>query len=108
MYQALAVLTLANLVTLRLLREQLFEETLGWQHGVQFQIVSFQAVMADLLGGDTIHNALGLDWNGDSASNVLRACERARHALQWRWLILDRFSMVSAEPWRSWNCAVAN
>ena len=83
--------------TLRLLREKLFEETLCWQHGVQFQIVSFQAVMADLLGGDTIHHALGLDWNGDSASNALRAWERARHTLQWRWLILDEFSMVSAE-----------
>ena len=83
--------------TLRLLREHLFEKTMGWQHGVHFQIVSFQAVMAELLSGDTIHHSLGLDWNGDSASNALRSWDRARHVLQWRWLILDEFSMVSAE-----------
>ena len=83
--------------TLRLLREKLFEEILGWRHGIHFQIVSFQAVMAELLNGDTIHHALGLDWNGDSASNMLRGWDRARQTLQWRWLILDEFSMVSAE-----------
>ena len=83
--------------TLRLLRENLFEKTLGWQHGVHFQIVSFQAVMAELLNGDTIHHALGLDWNGDSSSSLLRSWERVRRTLQWRWLILDEFSMVSAE-----------
>ena len=47
--------------TLRLLREHLFERTMGWKHGVHFQIVSFQAVMAELLSGDTIHHALGLE-----------------------------------------------
>ena len=39
----------------------LFEEIRGWQHGVDFQIVSFQAVMAELLDGDTIHHPLGLE-----------------------------------------------
>ena len=80
-----------------MLRKELLEETLGWQHGVQFQIVSFQAVMAELLDGDTIHHALGLDWGGDRTQNALRSVEKAQQTLQWRWLILDEFSMVSAE-----------
>eukprot|EP00435_Cladocopium_sp_Y103_P058343 s631_g20.t1 len=83
--------------TLKMLRKELFEEVLGWQHGVHFQIVSFQAVMAELLDGDTIHHALGLDWSGDRTQTRLRGFEKAQQTLQWRWLILDEFSMVSAE-----------
>ena len=83
--------------TLRKIRQELFEGVLGWQHGVEFQIVSFQAVMAELLDGDTIHHALGLDWAGDKAQTLLKSLERAQQVLQWRWLILDEFSMVSAE-----------
>jgi DNA replication protein DnaC len=32
--------------TLKFLRQELFEKVLGWHHGVDFQIVSFQAVIA--------------------------------------------------------------
>ena len=53
--------------------------------------------MAELLDGDTIHHALGLDWGGDRTRNCLRTLEKAQETLQWRWLILDEFSMVSAE-----------
>ena len=83
--------------TLKFLRQELFEKVLGWHHGVDFQIVSFQAVMAELLDGDTIHHALGLDWSGDRTQSLARAMECAGRSLQWRWLILDEFSMVSAE-----------
>ena len=83
--------------TLKFLRQDLFEDVLGWHHGVDFQIVSFQAVMAELLEGDTIHHALGLDWSGDRTQSLARAMECAGRSLQWRWLILDEFSMVSAE-----------
>ena len=83
--------------TLKYLRHELFENVLGWKHGVDFQIVSFQAVMAELLDGDTIHHALGLDWSGDRTQSLIRAMECAGRSLQWRWLILDEFSMVSAE-----------
>jgi hypothetical protein len=82
---------------LKFLRRELFENVLQWQHGVDFQIVSFQAVMAELLDGDTIHHALGLDWSGDRTQSLARAMECAGRSLQWRWLILDEFSMVSAE-----------
>ena len=83
--------------TLKFLRQDLFENVLGWHHGVDFQIVSFQAVMAELLDGDTIHHALGLDWSGDRTQSLARSMECAGRSLQWRWLILDEFSMVSAE-----------
>jgi hypothetical protein len=75
--------------TLKFLRQDLFEDVLGWHHGVDFQIVSFQAVMAELLEGDTIHHALGLDWSGDRTQSLARAMECAGRSLQWRWLILD-------------------
>ena len=84
--------------TLNLIRKGLFEETLGWQQGVEYQVVTFQAVMAEALGGDTIHHALGLNWTGGNDGNSLkRLLELSLATLQWRWLILDEFSMVSAE-----------
>ena len=76
---------------------RIVRKRVGWKHGVDFQIVSFQAVMAELLDGDTIHHALGLDWSGDRTQSLIRAMECAGRSLQWRWLILDEFSMVSAE-----------
>ena len=83
--------------TLKLIRKELFETTLGWTHGIHFQVVSFQAVMAELLEGDTIHHALGLNWAGEREQSHLRTLLRTQQTLQWRWLILDEFSMVSAE-----------
>ena len=83
--------------TLKMIRKELFEDVLGWTHGVDFQIISFQAVMAELLDGDTIHHALGLDWGGNKTQSWLRTVAKAQEAMQWRWLIVDEFSMVSAE-----------
>ena len=45
---------------IKILKEELFEKVLHWNMGAEFQIVAFQAVMADLLGGDTIHHALNI------------------------------------------------
>ena len=94
--------------TLNLIRKGLFEETLGWQQGVEYQVVTFQAVMAEALGGDTIHHALGLNWTGGNEGNSLkRLLELSLATLQWRWLILDEFSMVSAELFAQyWSDAV--
>ena len=33
-----------------------FEEVLGWEHGVQFQLLAPQHTMALLIGGNTIHS----------------------------------------------------
>ena len=84
--------------TLNLVRRELFEQILGWQQGVHFQVVTLQAVMAEQLDGDTIHHALGLNWNGAgngiSEAKLLELCATT---LQWRWLFIDEISMVSAE-----------
>ena len=45
---------------LRILKRELFERILGWDMSVNFQIVALQAVMAQLLEGDTIHHSLGI------------------------------------------------
>ena len=84
--------------TLNLLRHELFEKVLGWKQGVQYQVVTFQAVMADALEGDTIHHAFGLNWTGNDTNKSLKhLLELSLATLQWRWLIIDEFSMVSAE-----------
>ena len=43
---------------LKLLKEELFESVLGWQRGVQFEVVALQATNADALDGDATHHAL--------------------------------------------------
>ena len=80
--------------------KELFEKVLHWDMGVHFQLVALQAVMADLLGGDTIHHALGIpvykrgETNDDAVQKQLQVAKRV---LQWRWLIIDEISMVSAK-----------
>ena len=84
---------------LNLIRKGLFEEVLGWKQGNEFQVVTLQAVMAHDLSGDTIHHAFGLNWQGigDEKISGSKILELSQKALQWRWLILDEVSMVSAE-----------
>ena len=73
-----------------------------WNIGVEFQAVAFQAVMADLLGGDTIHHALNISLFGKKTSNrreggsESQALVTMKALLQLRWLIIDEISMVSA------------
>ena len=80
--------------------KELFSDVLKWDIGVEFQIVALQAVMADLLGGDTIHRACGIPvmqkHSGDAA-DLQRHMDIAKRVLQWRWLIVDEISMVSAQ-----------
>ena len=42
------------------IKEEFFENVLKWNIGVKFQIVALQAVMADLLAGDTIHHVFNI------------------------------------------------
>ncbi len=70
--------------------------------GLDYKMASLQAVMAEQLGGDTIHHALGL--NPFLKEKTARASEQecqkqqdvAKHVMQVRWLIMDEVSMVSA------------
>ena len=76
---------------IKIINEELFEQVLKCNIGVKFHIVALQAVMADLLSGDTIHHALNLPPSGDKSHiNTMKAM------LQLRWLIIDEISMVSA------------
>ena len=72
---------------------------LHWNIGVHFQIVALQAVMAELLGGDTVHHACGIPAFRKFVDNedlMQTQMEVAKRVLQWRWLIIDEISMVSA------------
>ena len=85
---------------IKLVRE-LFEKVLQWQIGMDFHIVALQLVMADLLGGDTIHHACGIPVFGKQDQNEERGFQKqmdvAKRVLNWRWLIIDEISMVSAK-----------
>ena len=80
--------------------KELFADVLGWDMGVEFQLVALQAVMADLIGGDTIHHACGIPVFGRgkiATEDLQKHLEVARRVLQWRWLNIDEISMVSAQ-----------
>ena len=62
---------------IKILKEELFGKVLKWNIGVEFQIVALQAVMADLLGGDTIHHALNIDI-GTNPSNDGKVAMRTK------------------------------
>ena len=55
--------------------------------------------MAKELDGDTIHHAMGLNWQGASDDEISgsKFLDLSAKAVQWRWLIIDEISMVSAE-----------
>ena len=83
---------------LNIARRDLFEECLGWTPGKEFQVVAFQAVNAEPLDGETMHQALGLAGHGnDHNVDAQRILDLAQRAVQWRWLLIDEISMVSAE-----------
>ena len=80
--------------------KELFQDVLRWNMGVEYQVVALQAVMADLLGGDTIHHACGIavfKKQGCEENQAQRQLDVAKRVLQWRWLIIDEISMVSAK-----------
>ena len=85
---------------INIIKKELFEGVLKWDMGINFQIVALQAVMAELLGGDTIHHACaikffkGEEYHGEDLQTHLAIAKRV---LQWRWLIIDEISMVSAK-----------
>ena len=85
---------------INILRTRFFEKLLHWNIGVHFQIVALQVVMAELLGGDTIHHACGIPAFRkfvDHEDLMQTQMEVAKSVLQWRWLIIDEISMVSAK-----------
>ena len=55
-------------VVKRVVKEELFDQILHWQQGLDYQVIALQAVMADLLNGDTIHHACGIPVHKKDAS----------------------------------------
>ena len=49
----------SHVITAAIVKE-LFTRVLKWNIGIEYQVVALQAVMAALIGGDTIHHACGL------------------------------------------------
>ena len=77
---------------------RLFEDALGWTHGVHFQYLAFQNAMASDIGGDTIHHWSGIPATGQPGSESTRDSNALSTKCQClRFLVLDETSMVSAE-----------
>ena len=77
----------------------LFEDVCGWTSGWDFQIGALQAVMADQIGGDTLHHALALNpFQNDDVDMQManKTTDVARRVAQWRWLVIDEISMCNA------------
>ena len=89
------------------IRKELFEQELGWRHGIDFQVAALQATNASALDGNAIHSAFGMGVNrakgrknkedGDAdAKRKTKKEEAAERMSQWKWLIIDEISMVGA------------
>ena len=81
-----------SLTPCALLKEELFQNFQGWQHGVEFEVVSLQASMADALEADTL-----AVFAEDNADSLKKHMDQAQRALRWRWLLSDECSTVNAE-----------
>ena len=85
---------------INIIKDELFQGVMKWNMSVEYQIVALQAVMAELLGGDTIHHACGIPvYNGRDSheGQVKQQMTAQKRVLQWRWLIIDEISMVGAK-----------
>ena len=84
---------------IKIIKEELFEKVLKWNIGVKCQVVALQAVMADLLSGDTIHHVFNLPVFGKSGSKPAGDkgdLDTMKAILQLLCLIIDEIRMVSA------------
>lgn len=73
----------------------LFEE-LGWRQMQQYQFAAFQAVVADQIGGDTLHHTCSISF-GSSSKSIQAKIKQAQDLSKMRWLIIDEISQVGAE-----------
>ena len=77
---------------------RLFEEALGWTHGVQFVMLAFQNSMAAHIDGLTIHHWAGIPVNAEAGrSGTKNATKMSTQCQCLRFIIIDEISMVSAE-----------
>ena len=77
---------------------RLFEEALGWEHGVQFVCVAFQNRMAASIGGNTLHSAADLPRPGTVGSLSHSDIDNLYIKNQClRWVLVDEVSMIPDE-----------
>ena len=77
--------------------------------GVDFQMAALQNVMAEQLGGDTLHRCCGLQRGGKMGEAATqRQAKVATAVLQWRWLIIVGISMVSPKLLAEVDCKHRN
>jgi len=77
---------------------RLFEEALGWTHGVQFVLLSFLNSMAAHLEGFTIHHWSGIPVMAEDGTVGTKSTTTLSTKCQClRFILLDEISMVSAE-----------
>jgi hypothetical protein len=85
-----------------LMIKELFRDVCGWEMGFEFQMAALQAVMAQLLEGDTLHHACGINpfgiKNDPKAAQKASAkqVQTAARIMQWRWLFSSTRSAWSA------------
>ena len=72
--------------------KELFEKL---TKGVEYEIAALQAVTAGDIGGETMHSACGVSIKGGESGHGM-SDETAKRIANWRWLIIDEISMVSA------------
>ena len=76
----------------------MFEEVLGWTHGVQFVCLAFQNVMAAHIDGQTIHHWSGIPaQEADGCSGTKDSHKLSTKCQCLRFILIDEISMVSAE-----------
>jgi ATP-dependent DNA helicase PIF1 len=76
----------------------LFENVLGWEHGVQFVFLSFQNTMAADINGFTIHHWAGINpLEAEGSSTTKDSHHMSTKCQNLRFIIIDEISMVSAQ-----------
>ena len=77
---------------------ELFEEVLGWEHGVHFVCLAFQNAMAAHIEGETIHHWSGIPAReADGTASTTNAHKLSMKCQCLRFILIDEISMVSAE-----------
>ena len=75
---------------------ELFEQELGWTHGIQFVCLAFQNTMAAHIDGLTIHHWSGLPCGQEDGTCLTRDNKRLSKRCQClRFIIIDEISRVS-------------